>query len=79
MALLANAARGPPESPRTNEARDHPLGGIQMPFIRQDGRTFFVGQFAFGSEFLAHKKQCALQHDACVAAVGTKPDIPDAG
>ncbi|CAG8632436.1 11790_t:CDS:1 [Paraglomus brasilianum] len=82
MALLSDAARSKDPTPPKgtgNPAADNPLGGIQMPFIKQDGRTFNVGQKGFGSEFAAHRNQCTVQHDACVAAVGTKPDIPDAG
>ncbi|CAG8674861.1 4135_t:CDS:1, partial [Paraglomus brasilianum] len=42
MALLSDAAsKDPtPQKGTGNAAADNPLGGIQMPFIKQDGRTF---------------------------------------
>ncbi|CAG8566686.1 7445_t:CDS:1, partial [Acaulospora morrowiae] len=81
MALLAAATspKDPTKKGTGNEAADHPLGGIQMPVIKQNGRSFYVGQSSFQSEFAAHRNQCAVQHDACVAAVGKNPEITSVG
>ena len=77
MALLSNAAsKDPTKQPGSgNDAFDNPLGGIQMPVIKQNGRTFNVNDVGFGSEFAAHIQQCQVQRDDCAAAVGKNPAI----